>query len=97
MTWLQSNSAREGTLYKESFERKWPLFVYPRNQGGLEAYELLKKGDELSLKVIEDFSASAASKLFDQEIREVVSVNLARIINETFLEQESDISNRALF
>ena len=84
MTWLQSNNAREGSLYKESFERKWPLFVHPHNQVGLEAYELLRKGDELSLKVLEDFSASAASKLFDQEIREVVSANLATIINETY-------------
>lgn len=82
MTWLQSNNAHEGRLYKESFERKWPLFVYPHNQVGLETYELLRKGDELSLKALENFSAGAASRLFDQEIREVVSAKLARIINK---------------
>lgn len=71
VTWLQSNNAHEGRLYKESFERKWPLFVYPHNQVGLETYELLRKGDELSLKALENFSAGAASRLFDQEIREV--------------------------
>lgn len=82
MTWLKSKSTHEGMLYKESFERKWPLFVYPHNQVGLETHELLKKGDELSLKALENFSTSAASKLFDQEIREVVSGNLAR--NKTY-------------
>ena len=35
-------------------------------------YELLKKVDDQSLKVIKNFSPSAASKLFDQEIREAV-------------------------
>lgn len=41
----------------------------------LETYELLKKVDDLSLKVIKNFSPSAASKLFDQEIREAVRVS----------------------
>lgn len=40
-----------------------------------ETYELLKKVDDLSLKVIKNFSPSAASKLFDQEIREAVRVS----------------------
>ncbi|XP_010255948.1 PREDICTED: probable transmembrane GTPase FZO-like, chloroplastic isoform X2 [Nelumbo nucifera] len=72
LIWLQSSNVREGRLYKESFEKRWPEFVYPHNEVQLEAYELLKKGEELSLKVIEDFNASAAAKLFEQEIREVV-------------------------
>lgn len=39
-----------------------------------ETYELLRKVNETSLRAIENFSASAASKLFEQEIREVVSL-----------------------
>ncbi|KAK9282279.1 hypothetical protein L1049_005193 [Liquidambar formosana] len=74
MIWLQSSNAREGRLYKESFEKRWPSFFYPDNQVQLETYEtyeLLRKVNETSLRAIENFSASAASKLFEQEIREV--------------------------
>ncbi|XP_043691420.1 probable transmembrane GTPase FZO-like, chloroplastic isoform X2 [Telopea speciosissima] len=70
LMWLQSNNAREGTLYREYFEKRWPSFANPHNQE-VETQKLLKKGEELSLKVVEDFSASAAAKLFEQEIREV--------------------------
>ncbi|KAL5792944.1 hypothetical protein ACOSP7_001538 [Xanthoceras sorbifolium] len=69
--WLKSNNARERRRYKESFENRWPLFVYPKTQVHLETYELVEKVDEFSLRVIENFSASATSKLFEQEIREV--------------------------
>ncbi|OMP05077.1 Thiamine phosphate synthase [Corchorus olitorius] len=68
--WLQSNNAREGTLYKESFERRWPSLAYS-DKHQLETYDLLRKLDQLSLKVIENFSAKAASKLFEREVREV--------------------------
>lgn len=70
-TWLQSNNAREGKLYNESFEKRWPMIVHSGNQVQLETYELLREVDKLSLREIENFSAPAASKLFDQEIREV--------------------------
>lgn len=69
--WLQSNNARGGRLYKESFENKWPSLVNSKTQLHMEMYDLLKKVDELSLKVVEDLSASATSKLLEQEIREV--------------------------
>lgn len=45
-----------------------------------ETYELLKKLDRISLSVIENFGAGAASKLFEQEIREVVSLKALRIM-----------------
>lgn len=67
-------------LYKKSFEKRWPSFVYPNSQLHLETLESLKKVNELSLGVIQDFSGTAASKLFDQEIREVVSPKSFRII-----------------
>ncbi|KAF2314881.1 hypothetical protein GH714_037039 [Hevea brasiliensis] len=70
-SWLKSNSAREAKLYKESFEKRWPSFIISNTQMHLETYELLEKVDDLSLKVIESFSAGAASKLFEEEIREV--------------------------
>ncbi|CAK9176862.1 unnamed protein product [Ilex paraguariensis] len=71
MTWLQSNNAREGRLYKELFEKRWPSFIDPQKQAQLETSELLGRKYELSIKIIENFSAPAASKLFEQEIREV--------------------------
>ncbi|GLT63988.1 hypothetical protein SLA2020_365090 [Shorea laevis] len=69
--WLQSSNAHEGSLYKDSFEKRWPSYVYPNTQVQLETYESLKKLDRISLRVIENFSVSAATKLFEQEIREV--------------------------
>lgn len=75
MTWLQSNNAREGRFYKESFEKRWPSFLDPPNQAQLETGDLLARKYQLSMEVIEDFSVPAASKLFEQEIREVVSLN----------------------
>ncbi|XP_021653150.2 probable transmembrane GTPase FZO-like, chloroplastic isoform X3 [Hevea brasiliensis] len=73
--WLKSNSSREGKLYQESFEKRWPSFVNSNTQMHLETYELLEKVDDASLKVIENFSAGAASKHFEQEIRELVYSN----------------------
>ncbi|KAK4493513.1 hypothetical protein RD792_005559 [Penstemon davidsonii] len=69
--WLESNNARKGNIYKESFERKCPSLV-PSTQSTLKASELIRTKHELGIKVIRDFSASAASKLFEQEIREVL-------------------------
>ena len=60
-------------LYKESFEKRWPSLVDPQKQSNLETDELLTRKYEVCVKVIENFSAPAASKVFDQEIREVVS------------------------
>ena len=59
-------------MYQESLEKLWPSIVFPTTEMPSETYELLKKVDDLSLKVIKNFSPSAASKLFNQEIREAV-------------------------
>ncbi|XP_050267089.1 probable transmembrane GTPase FZO-like, chloroplastic [Quercus robur] len=69
--WLQSSNAQEGSLYKDSFEKRWPSYIYPKTHVHLETYELLKKLDRISLRVVENLSASAASKFFEKEIREV--------------------------
>ncbi|KAJ4968941.1 hypothetical protein NE237_015642 [Protea cynaroides] len=71
LEWLQSNNTREGRLFQEYFEKRWPSFVSPVNQV-LDTHKLQNKGEKLSQKVVEDFSANAAAKLFEQEIREVV-------------------------
>ncbi|KAL0459540.1 UNVERIFIED_CONTAM: putative transmembrane GTPase FZO-like, chloroplastic [Sesamum latifolium] len=68
--WLESNNARRGNMYKDSFEKRWPSVV-PSIQSQSEASQVLRTKHELGITVIEDFSAAAASKLFDQEIREV--------------------------
>ncbi|KAL8548348.1 hypothetical protein ACS0TY_007609 [Phlomoides rotata] len=69
--WLQSSNVRKGNLYKETFEKRWPS-VFPSIQSHLEASELLRTKHEQGVAVIGDFSASAASKLFEQEIRETL-------------------------
>lgn len=68
--WLLSNNVREGMVYKESFENRWSSFVRPNRQLHFETFESLRKVNELGLGVIRNFSGPAASKLFDQEIRE---------------------------
>lgn len=69
--WLQSTSARKGNMYRESFEKRWPSVV-ASIQSQLEGTELLQSRHEQGVTIIGDFSAAAASKLFEQEIREVV-------------------------
>ncbi|KAL3647885.1 hypothetical protein CASFOL_008853 [Castilleja foliolosa] len=70
-TWLHSNNARKGNMYKELFEKRWPTVV-PSIQSQLESNELLRTKHELGVTVLEEFSSAAASKLFQQEIREVL-------------------------
>ncbi|KAI3760094.1 hypothetical protein L1987_50484 [Smallanthus sonchifolius] len=71
VAWLQSNNAREVKLYEETFEKKWASFMVSGNRFMSETRKLVEKENEFSIKVVEDFSAAAASKLFEQEIREV--------------------------
>ncbi|CAA0828108.1 FZO-like [Striga hermonthica] len=69
--WLHSKNSRKGNTYKELFKERWPLVV-PSIHSQLEANELLRTKQEIGIAVIEEFSAAAASKLFEQEIREVL-------------------------
>ncbi|KAF9606424.1 hypothetical protein IFM89_025113 [Coptis chinensis] len=71
LTWLQSNNVRERRLYKQIFEKRWPSSVNQHDLVHLRTDKLQGKGEELSIKVLENFSASAAATLFEQEIREV--------------------------
>ncbi|KAM7253750.1 hypothetical protein ACFE04_031432 [Oxalis oulophora] len=69
--WLQAKIGREGKLFQESFDNKWPEVNRPSTRVQIETYELLNSVDKLTLKVIGNLNASAASKQFEQEVREV--------------------------
>ncbi|KAF7804755.1 putative transmembrane GTPase FZO-like, chloroplastic [Senna tora] len=69
--WIQSKNTDQGRFYKESFEKRWPSLINANSQIDFETYELLKKVDQAGSEVIENFSSSAASKSFEQEIREM--------------------------
>lgn len=69
--WLQSNIASERRLYEESFEKRWPSFVFSCNHSQMETYEPLTKANEVNVKVFQKFSPNVASNLFEEEIREV--------------------------
>lgn len=71
--WLQSKNTDQGRFYKQSFEKRWPSLFNANRQMDFETYDLLKKVDQAGSQVIENFSISAASKSFEQEVREMVS------------------------
>ncbi|GMH02685.1 hypothetical protein Nepgr_004524 [Nepenthes gracilis] len=68
--WLRTSTTCEAKQYKESLKKRWPSFFDAVKAIELESNALIKV-DDLSLKSIEKYNATAASKLFDQEIREV--------------------------
>uniref|UniRef100_A0A1D1XXT4 Uncharacterized protein in xynA 3'region n=2 Tax=Anthurium amnicola TaxID=1678845 RepID=A0A1D1XXT4_9ARAE len=72
LLWLHSKATHERQLYLDSFEKKWSRFLSVNREVHPEASDLMAKGEELSIKVTDKFSSSAAAKLFEQEIREVV-------------------------
>ncbi|KAF8086674.1 hypothetical protein N665_0615s0022 [Sinapis alba] len=74
--WLQSNTAREGSLSLKSFENKWPKYVNSKTQLGIDTYDLLRKTDKFSLKTIQKLSAGTTSKRLEQDIREVFFVTV---------------------
>ncbi|KAK4357375.1 hypothetical protein RND71_022985 [Anisodus tanguticus] len=69
--WLQSKRDQEVQFYKQSFEKRWTSLVNPSDQTGLGKTGVLERKSEVSIRVIDDFSAAAASKLFERDIREV--------------------------
>ena len=71
--WLGENNAHEAKRYKETFEKRWPSFVDSLDRMEFSTNFVVGEVDAQSISSIEKFSATAASKLFDQEIREVVS------------------------
>ncbi|XP_078445105.1 FZO-like protein [Wolffia australiana] len=72
LLWLRSSMDREGQIYLDSFEKRWSVSTPDNQQLRPETLDSIKIKKELSMKVTEDFSSSAAAKLLEQEIREVV-------------------------
>ncbi|RDY12542.1 putative transmembrane GTPase FZO-like, chloroplastic, partial [Mucuna pruriens] len=70
--WLYSKYTQQGRLYKESFEKRWPSLSNESSQMSSEADQLLKKVDHAGSQVIDNFSSSAVSKSFEQEVREMI-------------------------
>ncbi|XP_029121552.1 probable transmembrane GTPase FZO-like, chloroplastic isoform X2 [Elaeis guineensis] len=70
--WLQSKIAHEGKLYMEFFNKQCQASGNVKGMSHSEPYGLLGNGEELSMKVIENFSASTVARLFENEVREVV-------------------------
>lgn len=53
--------------------KRWPSVVSTENLEKLETDNFWGRKYELSREAVENFNAAAASKLFDQEVREAVS------------------------
>ncbi|KAK7345901.1 hypothetical protein VNO77_16517 [Canavalia gladiata] len=70
--WLHSKNTQQGRLYKESLEKRWPSLIHENSETNFETHQLLKKVDQAGSQVIENFSSSAASKSFEQEVREMI-------------------------
>ncbi|XP_031122217.1 probable transmembrane GTPase FZO-like, chloroplastic [Ipomoea triloba] len=70
MAWLQSNADREEIFYRDSFQKRWPSLVDAEKQIQADASKLLGRKYVQSSHAMGDFSPTAASKLFEQEIRE---------------------------
>lgn len=73
--WLQSKRDQEVQFYKQSFEKRWTSLVNPSDQIELGTTGVLDRKSEVTISVIEDFSAAAASKLLERDIREVVRLS----------------------
>lgn len=70
--------------YKETFAKRWPLLVDSHNQAdfttNLQNCLAPREVDTQSLISTGKFSATTASKLFEQEIRQVVSAVLYKCL-----------------
>ncbi|XP_020086364.1 probable transmembrane GTPase FZO-like, chloroplastic isoform X2 [Ananas comosus] len=71
-SWLESSYVCEANFYAELFNKRWNTPVDVKDKAQPDTCVLVSKGGELSTKVLEGFSASAAARVFEQEIREVV-------------------------
>ncbi|KAJ6797597.1 putative transmembrane GTPase FZO-like, chloroplastic [Iris pallida] len=70
--WLQSKNGQQRKLLSDRFYEQFNSLIGIEDKVQLGTNEFLGKGEELSIRVVENFGASAASRLFEQEIREVV-------------------------
>ena len=68
---MSSSNTREANLYLECFER-WDSLVTEEEKLSSGPNELVNQGEKVSIKALNGFSSSAAAKVFEEEIREVV-------------------------
>lgn len=75
LSWLKSANGDEGRRYKDIFIKRWSTFINSQEVIPSESYESMSRVElKMSLQVLEKFSAGAAAKVFEKEIREVVSL-----------------------
>ncbi|KXG21917.2 hypothetical protein SORBI_3009G125400 [Sorghum bicolor] len=70
-TWLSSSNTREAKVYLECFSARWDALVGPEERALLDPNGLVNEGEKLTIKALDGFNASAAAKVFEEEIREV--------------------------
>lgn len=71
-SWLYSKYTQQGRIYKESFEKRWPSLSHESSLINSETDRLLKKVDQAGSQLIGNFSISAVSKSFEQEVQEMI-------------------------
>jgi hypothetical protein len=69
---LSSSNTREAKVYLECFCERWGALVAPEERVLLDPNGLVSEGEKLTIKALDGFNASAAAKVFEEEIREVV-------------------------
>ncbi|KAJ1262723.1 hypothetical protein BS78_09G131700 [Paspalum vaginatum] len=70
-TWLSSSNTREANLYLECFHERWDALVAQEERVLLDPNGIVNEGEKLTAKALDGFNASAAAKVFEEEIREV--------------------------
>ncbi|KAH0468862.1 hypothetical protein IEQ34_002094 [Dendrobium chrysotoxum] len=70
--WLQSKIVCEGELCLDRLQKQCNNELNIGDVTQSKTVGFLEHGKELSIKVMDNFSASAATKLFEQEIRDIV-------------------------
>jgi hypothetical protein len=71
---LSSSNTREANLYLECFHERWDSLITQEERLPSDPNGLVNEGEKLSIKALNGFSASAAAKVFEEEIRAVVCV-----------------------
>lgn len=69
---MSSSNTREAKVYLECFSARWDALVGPEERALLDPNGLVNEGEKLTIKALDGFNASAAAKVFEEEIREVV-------------------------
>lgn len=70
-TWLSSSNAREAEVYLECFCERWDDLVAPEERVLLDPNGLVNESEKETANALDGFNASAAAKVFEEEIREV--------------------------